>query len=94
MKHGKKVGFDNTEKNQAGTNSAFTYIADDYGYILETRPTHDLAQDKTLGPWKRPNKPLFIDTPEKKAMWDSYWDNVVGWWDHERTQEFRDRTWR
>jgi hypothetical protein len=84
-------------RNRNGLN--FIYHIDDLGNIIETFPTQGgLAQngavDKTLGPWRKPNKPMHIDTPEKKLLWDRYWEEHIAWWEHERNQEFRDRTWR
>lgn len=72
------------------TRSRYTYITDELGHILETRaPLGDPSFDSYLTTFRKPNKPMFIDTPEKQAMWDSYWDNIVGWWEGERANERR-----
>ena len=73
----------------------YTYLADELGNILETHAfMGDSAWDPVLTPFRKPNKPMFIDTPEKLAMWRSYWDNIEGWWDAERSSERRNNGWR
>jgi hypothetical protein len=94
MKRGKATWRPDKSGDKKNTNSglAFSYDIDETGAILGTHPRGGLGDnpvDPVLGPFRKPTKPLFIDTPEKKAMWDSYWDNVVGWWEGERAHEKR-----
>jgi hypothetical protein len=74
----------------------YRYLTDADGKIIETRPVdpYDHVGGKTLGGMGKPKTPDHIDTPEKKAVWDKYWEGIIGWWDAEQRQEFRDRTWR
>lgn len=85
---------DGDSKRPARSSLAFSYDIDETGAILGTRARGGLGDnpvDPVLGPFRKPTRQLFLDTPEKKALWDSYWDNVVGWWESEREHERRTR---
>ena len=72
----------------------YTYLADELGTILETHAhIGDSSWDPVLTPFRKPNRPMFIDTPEKLEMWRSYWNNIEGWWEGERAAERRE-LWR
>lgn len=99
MKQGKVhrnsgAGKDSMKKNTWGS-TGYTYQADETGAILGTTPRDGLGDpthDAVLGPRQRkPWAPPHVDTPEKKALWASYWDNVASWWESEREQEKRSR---
>ena len=82
------------EKKPATSSLAHSYDIDETGAIIGTRPRGGLGDnpvDPVLGPITRPPKQLFLDTPEKVAMWNSYWDNVASWWEAERANEKRSR---
>lgn len=73
----------------------FSYLADELGHIVETRQAIsplDPSFDISMAPLRKPMRPPFIDTTEKVAMWNSYWDNVESWVESERMNERR-RSW-
>lgn len=82
-------GADNVRRS--GSRCDYSYDIDETGVILGTRERFSGSGEVsgTLAPLKKPNKPLFIDTPEKKAKWDAYWDEQVGRWEAERMNERR-----
>jgi hypothetical protein len=72
----------------------FTYLADELGHILETRPVGGLSDsswDSVLTPMRKPPRPLHIDTAEKQLAWDRYWERTVDWWESERANDRRSR---
>lgn len=86
---------DDGVRKQSNHRLQYTYLADELGTIMET---HTFLGDgaspaPALGPYRRPMRPMFIDTPQKLDMWRSYWDNVESWWEGERSNERRE-SWR